>query len=255
MVVVAVVAAAVAAFAFGLVPVGGGGGGRRRGRGEPRPVLHAVVNVLPTRPCQPVSAEQIVAKRFGSGKGSVDLDEIDGSLLHHMDTRNMSFACGQYLQYNQVCYCIINATPDDADSEPDLVRMYNLELLGGSFDALMENDEEVPFCQNSVKRHRFASVIYAYDDAAGVRFTARADGEFAQLIQMAAEVNRGEAICIDTNLEAMIDHIRRDIHELRQGDARSLDFVRPRRREPPAPTWQVPAIEPPAPPPPRANEQ
>ena len=200
--------------------LGGGGGGRRS-------VLHAMVSVMPTQMCIPLTPEQIVARRFNMGTTRIDLNEVRDSLLYHMEDRNMSVVCGQYLQFNKVCYCIMDVAPPGARRR-DLMHMFNLDVLGGSSE-LVRNVEEVPFCAEPHSRTRFRSVVYAYDDEAGVRFHARADDTVAQLVQMANDVQLGQAICVDTNLEAMLQHIRRDIYELRAGDTRSLDFVTPAR--------------------------
>jgi len=219
LVVLAVLAAAVVAWA---------GGVRVGGAPARQSVLHAMVNVMPTQMCIPLTPEQIVARRFNMGTTRIDLDEVDDSLLYHMEDRNMSVACGQYLQFNKVCYCIIDVAPQGARKR-ELVRMYNLDVLGGSSE-LVRNVEEVPFCAEPHSRTRLRSVVYAYHDKAGVRFHARADDDVAQLVQMANDVQLGQAICVDTNLEAMLQHIRRDIYELRAGDVRALDFVTPVRQ-------------------------
>jgi len=194
------------------------------------PLIHAVVRVVPTSRCMPLTKEQILAGRAGKDN-EIDLRDIRATLLHHLtyarDEKAPLFGrgdqsrkslpqgiCAPFLGYFPICMCMINfAEPQDA---PDYQTMYNVRLIGVSPDNINSVHESSLLCENPFWTVRYGKVGAEWLAEDGDRRHRDFAGTPAQTVQQMISVCRGIASCRDTNEQAGIAGLYDLFDEFRQ---------------------------------------
>lgn len=177
------------------------------------PMMHALAEIVPVAPCIPLTGDQIRQGVFVLGSSQIVLRDIRESLLFHMQDRNLSAVCAQFMQSQRICYCIVNMIRSPESSQ-NLVHMFNMKPIGYSRNSYTRNEEQLPFCKASYVVRRFAGVTVEYLDEEGVLQERIASGWGAQFIQQMDDVQRGEGYCVDSNLEALVYAVRKRIDQL-----------------------------------------
>ncbi len=161
-----------------------------------------LAEVIPSQACIPLSPEEIRNGTFNAGTSRVPLRFLRGTMVYHMQQNNMSAICAQFLLYHRVCYCLLNTAPD-TDDTPRIKDMYNMGALGWSPLRFKRTMERMPFCKTPHVAYRSHTFTVHYLDGDGILQEYEGRDINSILLQQMDQVQRGEGICEDTNIEVM----------------------------------------------------
>jgi len=173
-------------------------------------IVYALAHVAPVEPCISVSSDEI---RNGSAVyHTVNLRDVLASLRHHMRKGtghgSLQGISAQYLEQHRVCLALVNMIHAPGDASNVMV-MYNMRIVGVSKDQVLRTTERSVLCTNVYTTRRFQDVIVEFEDEKGTRFEMVVSGVAAQTLQQIHEVQSGEGHCMDTNVEAQLERLRR----------------------------------------------
>lgn len=180
------------------------------GAGLP-PVVHALAEVVPVEPCMPVRYEDV---QNGTALfGNVNLRDVRASLYHHLRGTGSDGISAQYLQRHRICYALINMIERPGDP-PNLVEMFNMQVIGVSRNRVVRNNEKSLLCQKPFTVRRFQEALIEYMAPNGARIERHVTGVAAQTVQQVDDVQSGQGYCEDSNLEAKLQKIYRRLEQM-----------------------------------------
>jgi hypothetical protein len=139
--------------------------------------------------CQSVSGDDI---RNGTFAGTVSLRQLRDDLLVHIHVTGQPLMCAQHVGM-PLCYCVKRTDPlvdigPVPGSEDDYEELYNMVIVGMTFNT-QHNSQEEPFeCDRAYWSYRFDSVRAQFQNAQGKVIRHWFNELDSDLVQYAVEV-------------------------------------------------------------------